>query len=95
MHRIVLRGNVHSRQRPENSRFGGALITDSLKLRDITAENKWTAKDGNSEAGWLGETWVEDYNMGNLPTLNQISNGLVEEEKARLQVILAMGDIKD
>ena len=93
MHRIVLRGNVHARQRPENSRFGGALITDSLKLRDITDENKWTDEGGNSEAGWLGLTWFNDFNNSNTPTLNQISKGLVEE--ARLQVILAMGDIKD
>ena len=57
MHRIVLRGNIHARQRPENSRFSGGLMTDSLKLRDITVENKWEEGQGNSEAGWLGDTW--------------------------------------
>ena len=39
MHRIVLRGTVHERQRPTNSRFGGGSLIAPLKLRDITAEN--------------------------------------------------------
>lgn len=42
---------------------------------------------------WIGENWKKDFNNGNMPSLNQIQNGLIAE--ARVQVNLAMGDVQD
>ena len=45
--------------------------------------------DGN----WLGKTWMKDHNNDKLPSLNQISNGLVDEAMVKLNQ--AMGKVND
>ena len=42
---------------------------------------------------WIGFTWIFKYNNGLMPSLNQISKGLVSE--AMVQLRLAMGDVKN
>ena len=57
-----------------------------LELRSIN-NTDW------SEKNWIGSTWKKEFNNRKMPSLNQISDGLVAE--AVVQVKLAMGDIKD
>ena len=73
MYRTIIRGSTHKRPRPENSRFGAGSITASLTKRGIEFKL--------DEHNWIGKTWIIKYNggEGNLPSLNQISAGLVEE----------------
>ena len=95
MHRIVIRGTSHKRQRPERSmRFIAGKGQDSLTLRKIT-ENKGKGNYGITivEFNWLGTTWMVEFNKGLLPSLNQISHGLIAE--AMHQLTLAMGDVKE
>ena len=50
MHRLVLRGQSHHRQRPKNSRFTQGSVQESLIKRKIT--DGW-------DPNWLGKTWME------------------------------------
>ena len=45
------------------------------------------------EPNWIGKTWMKEYNNGLMPSLNQISEGLIAE--AMFQLESAMGDIKE
>ena len=63
---------------------------------DITVDNKMSyGKFGKSapQANWLGRTWAIEYNDSKYPSMNQISQGLIAE--ARLQIKLALGDVKE
>ena len=85
MHRIVIRGTTHERQRPERStRFVQGSVQDSLIKRKITDP---------IEENWIGNKWKKDHNNSKRPSLNQISAGLIAE--AMFQLKLAMGDIKE
>ena len=55
LHRFVIRGSTHKRARPNNSRFIGGSITNSLTKR--------SAKGGSGgENNWIGRTWMKEYN---------------------------------
>ena len=82
MHRLVLRGQTHFRERPSSERFVVGSQTDSLTKTKIT-EGEWN---------WLMETWLKS-NKKRMPSLNQIEAGLIAE--AMVQVEMAMGSIKD
>ena len=84
MHRIVIRGTSHERARPTNSRFGGGSITNLTKTG---IEYK------RGDLNWLGNTWKKEFNNRELPSLNQIQNGLIAEAKVQLR--LACGNVKD
>ena len=45
------------------------------------------------EPNWIGKTWMKEFNNDLMPSLNQISAGLISE--AIYQLTLAMGDIKE
>ena len=45
------------------------------------------------EYNWIGFTWMEKHNKMLMPSLNQISEGLVAE--AMVQLRLAMGNVKN
>ena len=47
MQRLVLRGETHHRQRPQNARFVVGSDMDSLTKREI----------GDGDRNWLGYTW--------------------------------------
>ena len=84
MHRIVVRGSTHQRQRPQNSRFVQGSVRDSLIKRKISDK---------IERNWIGEKWKKEHNNNKLPSLNQIEVGLVME--AMVQIQLAMGKISE
>ena len=65
LHRFVIRGTSHIRPRPQNCRFGGGSLTSPLKKRGI--------KFKSGECNWIGETWMDEYNNGELPSMRQIS----------------------
>ena len=84
MHRLVLRGYSHHRERPDrlqNSRFTVGSEFDSLTKRPVT-DGKWN---------WLGNEWRNKHNNHCYPSVNQIEKGLVAE--AIVQIQLAMGKI--
>ena len=84
MHRLVLRGYSHHRERLDSrkdSRFTVGSEFDSLTKRPVT----------DAKNNWLGEEWVNKYNNGRWPSVNQIEKGLVAE--AIVQIQLAMGKI--
>ena len=83
MHRLVMRGQAHFRQRPSSERFVVGSQSDSLTKTKIT----------EGEYGWLGRTWCKEFNNDWTPSLNQIEAGLILE--AMVQVEKAMGSIKD
>ena len=96
MHRIVIRGVSHKRPRPSNSRFGGPKSLP-LKKRAIQQslfdKLKGVFKDGEHEFNWLGMTWMQKFNEGKMPSLEQISKGLVDEALVQLKQV--SGDVKD
>ena len=83
MQRLVLRGETHHRQRPQNARFVVGSDMDSLTKREI----------GDGEWNWLGETWIREYNNRKPPSLSQIEQGLIAE--AMFQIELAMGKFSE
>ena len=83
MQRLVLRGETHHRQRPQNARFVVGSDMDSLTKREI----------GDGYPCWLGDTWSIKYNNGKFPSLSQIEQGLIAE--AMFQIELAMGKISE
>ena len=54
MYRKVIRGAVHERRRPENSRFLAGSDTDSLVFRKITDGQGKKLKEKFAEDNWLG-----------------------------------------
>ena len=72
MHRMVIRGQTHSRQRPQNSRFVAGSYGDSLTQLSIT-DHSYNEYGGN----WLGWTWFVEHNNKKEPSLNQIEKGLI------------------
>lgn len=101
MYRFVIRGSTHKRRRPNNARFGGGSIIATLVKRKATDV-------GIAEYNWLGFKWMETFNgwdgkrtkwghalnyEPHLPSLNQVSFGLIAE--AMVQLKQAMGNIKD
>ena len=96
MHRIVIRGTSHKRQRPQNSRFVGLSLTAPLIKRDMKTGFFKGMKDistGFMSRNWLGKSWKKQFNKGKMPSLNQIQNGLIAEAMVQLQ--LSMGNVKD
>ena len=65
MHRFVIRGQTHNRQRPQNSRFVVGSDGDSLTKLSIT-DNEVDGYTGN----WLGNTWYTKHNKEKMPSLN-------------------------
>ena len=72
LHRKVLRGRSHKRQRPNNLRFKDK-ITQNLKKRNMKYEY--------GQFNWIGETWKNGLNKGIAPSFSQIANGLIAECK--------------
>ena len=93
MYRKVIRGAVHERRRPENSRFVAGSDTDSLVFRKITDGQGKKIKDKMAEFNWLGVSWMKELNENKMASLNQIEKGLIAE--AMVQLRLAMGKVKD
>ena len=92
LYRIVIRGTTHTRERPGNSRFGTGSIAAPLSKRKTEKVSFWkliTYKEHN----WLGSTWMKNHNKDKMPSLNQISFGLIAE--AMVQLNLAMGIVKE
>lgn len=83
MQRLVLRGETHHRQRPQNARFVVGSDMDSLTKREI----------GDDQWNWLGWTWSGRYNNYGYPCLSQIEQGLIAE--AMFQIELAMGKFSE
>ena len=83
MQRLVLRGETHHRQRPQNARFVVGSDMDSLTKREI----------GDDYNNWLGMTWFLKYNNWKYPSLSQIEQGLIAE--AMFQIELAMGKFSE
>ena len=70
-HYLVIRGTTHIRRRPENTRFVQGSIKESLLKRKIY---------DLGDVCWIGRIWRELHNNNMLlPSLNQISFGLMEE----------------
>ena len=59
-HRIVIRGQTHIRNRPENQRFVVGSENDTLNKIKITQD----------DFNWLGFTWCKKLNKGKMPSLN-------------------------
>ena len=93
MYRMVIRGAVHERRRPENSRFLAGSDTDSLVFRKITEGQGKEWKEKMAEMNWLGVSWMKELNENKMASLNQIEKGLIAE--AMVQLRLAMGKVKD
>jgi len=93
MYRKVIRGAVHERRRPENSRFLAGSDTDSLVFRKITEGQGKEWKEKMAEMNWLGVSWMKELNENKMASLNQIEKGLIAE--AMVQLRLAMGKVKD
>lgn len=61
--------------------------------RSLLDRIKGLFKKSIYEFNWIGMTWMKKFNKGLLPTLNQISKGLVGE--AMVQLTIAMGDMNN
>lgn len=84
MQRKIVRGTTHERDRPPTStKHVAGKDGDSLTLRKITE----TGLVGN----WLGHAYFTNHNNNTVPSLNQVSHGLVTEAIHQLE--LAMGDV--
>lgn len=78
-------------------RFGGSVIKHKFKRKIDAQKDLFQQIKGvflsQIQHNWIGVTWMSKFNKKLMPSLNQISDGLVEE--AVVQLRETMGNVKD
>lgn len=92
-HRLVLRGHSHRRLRRDDSRYNSP-ITATLQDRSIREDYdlNYYEKEEDVIANYIGNTWAIKYNKSDLPSLEQIDEGITEE--ALVQLKQSMWDVQ-